>query len=58
MYKAGVGTDGPHAQIKILKQEIKQKRFRSNFETKNWNEIKLKLISNEIEVEINNKRKV
>ena len=35
MYKAGVGTDGPHAQIKILKQEIKQKRFRSNFETKN-----------------------
>ena len=34
MYKVGVGTDGPHAQIKISKQEIKQKRFRSNFETK------------------------
>ena len=44
MHKGGVGTDGPHAQIKFLKQEIKQKRFRSNFEIKNSNEIKLKLI--------------
>ena len=44
MHKVGVGTDGPHAQVKFLKQEIKQKRFRSNFEIKNWNEIKLQLI--------------
>ena len=35
MHKGGVGTDGPQAQIKFLKQEIKQKRFRSNFEIKN-----------------------
>ena len=35
MPKVGVGTDGPHAQIKFFKQEIKQKRFRSNFEIKN-----------------------
>ena len=32
MYKVGVGTDGPHAQIKFLKQEIKQERFQSKFE--------------------------
>ena len=35
MLKVSVGNDGPHAQIKFLKQEIKQKRFRSNFEIKN-----------------------
>ena len=23
MHKVGVGTDGPHAQVKFLKQEIK-----------------------------------
>ena len=46
MHKVGVSTDGPHAEIKILKQEIKQKNVRSKFdEIKNWNEIKLKLIS-------------
>ena len=31
MHKVGVRTDGPHAQIKFLKHEIKQKRFRSFF---------------------------
>ena len=51
MYKTG--TDGPHAQIKFWKHEIKQKSFRSNFERKTWNKIKIKLILNEIEVEIN-----
>ena len=35
MHQVGVGTDCPHAQIKYLKQEIKQKRFQSNFEIKN-----------------------
>ena len=44
MHKVDIGTDGPHAQINFVKQEIKQKPFRSNFEIKNWNEIKLKLI--------------
>ena len=44
MHKVGTSTDGPHAQIKCLKQEMKQKRFRSNFEIKNWNEMKLKLL--------------
>ena len=44
MHKVGVGTDGPHAQIKFVKQEIKQKPFRSNFEIRKWNEIKLKLV--------------
>ena len=34
MHNVGVGTDPPHAQIKFLKQEIKQKRFRSTFEIK------------------------
>ena len=34
MHHVGVGTDCPHAQIKFLKQEIKQKRFQSNFELK------------------------
>ena len=40
MHKVGVGADGPHAQIKFLKQEIKQKRFRNNFEIENlkWNQ--------------------
>ena len=44
MHKVGVGTDGQHAQIKFVKQEIKQKPFRSNFEIRKWNEIKLKLV--------------
>ena len=35
MHKVGIGTDGPHAQIKFLKKEIKQKRFRSDFEITN-----------------------
>ena len=34
MHNVGVGTDPRHAQIKFLKQEIKQKRFRSTFEIK------------------------
>ena len=46
MHKVGVGTDEPHAQIKFVKQEIKQKPFRSSFEIKNWNEKKFKLIFN------------
>ena len=29
MHKVGLGTDGPHAQIKFLKQEIKQKRYQN-----------------------------
>ena len=41
MRKAGVGTNVPHVQIKILEQEIKQKSFRSKFEIKNWNGIKI-----------------
>ena len=44
MHKVCVGTDRPHAQTKFLKKEIKQKRFRNNFEIKNRDEIKLKLI--------------
>ena len=32
MHKVGVSTDGPHAEIKILKQEIKQKNVRSKFD--------------------------
>ena len=44
MHKTGVGTYGPHARIKFLKQEIKQKSFRCKFEMKNRNEIKLELI--------------
>ena len=35
MHNIGVATDEPRAQIKFLKQEIKQKRFRSNSEIKN-----------------------
>ena len=31
MHRVGVGIDGPYAQIKFLKQETKQRRFRSNF---------------------------
>ena len=53
MRKAGVGTNVPHVQIKILEQEIKQKSFRSKFEIKNWNVIKVNWFSNEIEFEIN-----
>ena len=34
MCKVCAGTDGVHAQIMFLKQEIKQKRFRSKFEIK------------------------
>ena len=41
MRKAGVRTNVPHVQIKILEQEIKQKSFRSKFEIKNWNGIKI-----------------
>ena len=41
MHKVGVGTDGPHAQIKSLEEEITETLL---FEIKNWNEIKLKLI--------------
>ena len=44
MHKICVGTDRPHAPTKFLKKEIKQKRFRHNFEIKNRDEIKLKLI--------------
>ena len=44
MHKFDVGSAGSHAQINFVKQEIKQKPFRSNFEIKNWNEIKLKLV--------------
>ena len=44
MHKICVGTDRPHAPTKFLKKEIKQKRFRNNFEIKNRDEIKLKLI--------------
>ena len=44
MHKVCVGTDRPHAQTKFLKTEIKQKHFRNNFEIKNRDEIKLKLI--------------
>ena len=44
MHKGGDGTDGPHAKIQFLKQEIKHKHFRSKFEIKNGNEMKLKLI--------------
>ena len=44
MHKVCVGTDRPHAQTKFLKKAIKQKRFRNNFEIKNRDEIKLKLI--------------
>ena len=39
MHNVGVGTDEPRAQIKFLKQKIKQKGFRSNFEIKKLNEI-------------------
>ena len=39
MHNVGVDTDGPRAQTKFLTQEIKQKRFRSNFEIKKLNEI-------------------
>lgn len=39
MHKVGAVTGGPHAQIKFLKREIKQKRFRSSFEIKNWHKI-------------------
>ena len=53
MRKAGVGTNVPHVQIKFSKQEIKQKSFRSKFEIKNWNGIKVNWFSNEIEFEIN-----
>ena len=44
MCKVCAGTDGVHAQIMFLKQEIKQKRFRSKFEIKIWNDIKLKFV--------------
>ena len=53
MHKVGAGTGGPDAQIKFLKQEIKQTCFRSKFEIKIWNEIKLKLIFQWNEFEIN-----
>ena len=53
MYKVGVGTYPPHAQIKFLKQEIKQKRFRNTFEIKKTEmQYNLNWFSNEIEVEI------
>ena len=28
MHKVGVGTDGPHAQMKFLKQEINRNAFK------------------------------
>ena len=34
MHKIVVGTDGPHAQIKFLKQEIKQKHHTVDFTEK------------------------
>ena len=34
LHKVAASTDGPHDQIKFLKREIKQKRYRSKFEIK------------------------
>ena len=39
MHNVGIDIDGPRAQTKFLKQEIKQKSFRSNYEIKKLNEI-------------------